>query len=241
MEKLSIKTPENIGNISFSNPESEQSPLFNFRVNKSFTPLDTSEEVVRIYRGIEYGDSYDQVASMARAINRNSDPDAPFTFKIVYQTSQELLPLVLELAENPTPENYLKYCELSEKLRINYFPKPVEMIDWEGNLDTDNFIGRLIEEHRYSACGAMNASPYLGATEDLNIAVKYGKTIVVADVPKKELIYSEYADPGEVLIKGQLKPQYIRGTIENIYNPTRFLPSKNILCEVDSLLTEFLR
>ena len=64
------------------------------------------------------------------------------------------------------------------------------MIDWEGNLDTDNFIGRLIEEHRYSACGAMNASPYLGATEDLNIAVKYGKTIVVADVPKKELIYS---------------------------------------------------
>ena len=110
MEKLSIKTPEDISIISFSSPELEQFPLFDFRINRSFTPLNTSEELVRIYRGIEYGDPYDQVASMARAINHNSDPDAPFTFKIVYQTSQELLPLVLELAEIPTPENYLKYC-----------------------------------------------------------------------------------------------------------------------------------
>lgn len=240
MEKLTIKTPEDIGIISFSNPESEPFPLFNFRINRSFIPLDASEEVVRIYRGIEYGDPYDQVASMARMIDPNPNPDIPFSFKIVFKTSQELLPLVLELAENPTPENYIKYSELSHKLKINHFPQPVEMVDWEGNLDMDNFSSRLIEEHRYSARGAFLVSPYLGATEDLGLAVKYGDTIIVADVPIKELVYSEYTDHGEVLIKGQLKPEYIRGTIENIYNPTSFHPPKNITDRVKSLLTEFL-
>lgn len=181
--------------IIFNRPESQEQ--------------ETTEKMVRIYRGINHLD--DSILSQIPYGMRAEIGGGKI------KAIESIRHLVENLAQNPTYENLMIYLD---GVRPNLSKEENKRLDYcldlaERRLLEDDFTMRdilLMEQIAHS--GGVHAdsgiAPYISASVDPNEAVKYGREgLLVIDLPLSEI----EGTGSEVSIRGALDQKYLTGII----------------------------
>lgn len=185
---LTVENPDIIGVIPY---------VINYRPGQP-----APDGAVRVYRGVDY-------------IPAHKCPQIPSILKRAENIDDELMGLVSELADHPSPEVYKKIKTKNIFLgNSNYFiDKAEEHIKEVMSENGGDYLDAFKSMHRWEN----TASPFVSTSDRLDQAFGYSMRgrlpgmVIVADIPESLISYDFMTGfDKEIAIKGIIKQEYFK-------------------------------